>query len=205
MSIFEKGNYKTVPTEFRTFGVASLEELSKFQEKFEMYDTDTTINTIRDSMIANYLGFDLLNFDKHGFDARKSKKEQFLEVKQCSISSRSWGGTWNDTNEEKAMAFSNDKLFTVVGVWKGANDLQFMIYGQSKLLGEHLHNLVISRKSGSRSTQSVTIQRLVSEFGFSVICPPDKSKEYVYKLLINYKKNFINYVRIEQIKELRDI
>lgn len=40
MTIFEKGNYKAVPTEFRTFGIASLEELSKFQEKFEMYDTD---------------------------------------------------------------------------------------------------------------------------------------------------------------------
>jgi hypothetical protein len=46
MTIFEKGNYKTVPPEFRTFGIASLEELSKFQEKFEIYDTDTTINTI---------------------------------------------------------------------------------------------------------------------------------------------------------------
>ena len=33
MTIFEKGNYKTVPSEFRTFGIASLEELSKFQEK----------------------------------------------------------------------------------------------------------------------------------------------------------------------------
>lgn len=36
MTIFEKGNYKTVPSEFRTFGITSLEELSKFQEKFEM-------------------------------------------------------------------------------------------------------------------------------------------------------------------------
>jgi hypothetical protein len=36
MTIFDKGNYKTVPTEFRTLGIASLQELSKFQEKFEM-------------------------------------------------------------------------------------------------------------------------------------------------------------------------
>lgn len=69
MTIFEKGNYKTVPSEFRTFGIASLEELSKFQEKFEMFGTDKTINAIRDAIIANYLDFDLLNFDKHGFDA----------------------------------------------------------------------------------------------------------------------------------------
>ncbi|WP_232501203.1 hypothetical protein [Candidatus Endomicrobiellum trichonymphae] len=42
----------------------ALYELSKFQSKFEIYDTDTTINTIRDAIIANYLGYDLLNRDK---------------------------------------------------------------------------------------------------------------------------------------------
>lgn len=127
MNIFEKGNYKTVSPEFRVFGIASLEELSKFQQKFEMYDTDTTINTIRDAIVANYLNFDLLNFEKHGFDAKKSKSNHFLEIKQCSVSSKSWGGTWNDTNEEKALAFSDNRLFTVVAIWKGASDLQFMV------------------------------------------------------------------------------
>ena len=47
MNIFEKGNYKPVPAEFRTLGISSLEELSKFQDKFEIFDTDTTINAIR--------------------------------------------------------------------------------------------------------------------------------------------------------------
>lgn len=205
MTIFEKGNYKIVPTEFRTFGIASLEELSKFQEKFEMFDTDTTINTIRDAIIANYLDFDLLNFDKHGFDAKKSNKKHFLEVKQCSISSESWGGTWNDTNEEKALAFSDDRLFTAVAVWKGASDLQFLVYGQNKKLGELLHRLVVNRKVGSRSTQSVSIQKLIKDFSFSVICPPDKTKEYILKLLINYSKTLVNYVELNNIKTIRDI
>ncbi|WP_250631994.1 hypothetical protein [Rhodoflexus caldus] len=71
MSIFQKGDYRAIPTEFRILGIASLEEFSKFQERFEIYDTDTTINAIRDAIIANYLGFDLLNFNKHGFDAKK--------------------------------------------------------------------------------------------------------------------------------------
>ncbi len=205
MTIFDKGNYKTVPTEFRTFGIASLEELSKFQEKFEMYDTDTTINTIRDAVIANYLGFDLLNFDKHGFDAKKSNGNHFLEVKQCSVSSESWGGTWNDTNEEKALAFSDDRLFTVVAVWKGASDLQFMVYGQHKGLGELLHRLVVNRKEGSRSTQSVSVQKLIKDFNFAVVCPPDKTKEYVLKLLVNYSKTLVDYVELDNIKTLRDI
>ena len=205
MTIFDKGNYKTVPTEFRTFGIASLEELSKFQEKFEMYDTDTTINAIRDAIIANYLGFDLLNFDKHGFDAKKSVENHFLEVKQCSVSSESWGGTWNDTNEEKALAFSDDRLFTVVAVWKGASDLQFMVYGQHKGLGELLHRLVVNRKEGSRSTQSVSVQKLIKDFNFAVVCPPDKTKEYVLKLLVNYSKTLVDYVELDNIKTLRDI
>lgn len=205
MTIFDKGNYKTVPTEFRTFGIASLQELSKFQEKFEMYDTDTTINTIRDAVIANYLGFDLLNFDKHGFDAKKSNGNHFLEVKQCSVSSESWVGTWNDTNEEKALAFSDDRLFTVVAVWKGASDLQFMVYGQHKGLGELLHRLVVNRKEGSRSTQSVSVQKLIKDFNFAVVCPPDKTKEYVLKLLVNYSKTLVDYVELDNIKTLRDI
>ncbi|WP_444548188.1 hypothetical protein [Candidatus Magnetomonas plexicatena] len=87
MTIFEKGDYKPVSADFRTLGILSLQELTKFQEKFKIYDTDTTINSIRDAIVANYMGFDLLNFDKHGFDAKKSHKDEFLEIKQCSISS----------------------------------------------------------------------------------------------------------------------
>jgi hypothetical protein len=81
MTIFEKGNYQPVPVEFRSLGMCALEELSKFQNKFEIYDTDTTINAIRAPIIANYLGYDLLNIDKHGFDAKKENKNKFLEVK----------------------------------------------------------------------------------------------------------------------------
>ena len=205
MTIFEKGNYQTIPVEFRTLGISALEELSKFQEKFEMYDTDTTINTIRDAIIANYLGFDLLNTEKHGFDAKKSHTEHFLEVKQCSASSGTWGGTWNDTNEEKAVAFSDDRLSTVVGVWKGASDLQFMVYGQHKGLGELLYRLLVTRKKGSRSTQSVPIQKIIKEFDFNVICPPDKSKDYIYKLLINYNKSLTEILDKDDIRTLRDI
>lgn len=204
MTIFGKGSYKVVPHEFRTLGIASLRELSKFQEKFEIYDTDTTINAIWDAIVANYLGFELLNFDKHGFDAKKNTENHFLEVKQCSISSGSWGGTWNDTNEEKALAFSDNRLFTVVAVWKGASDLQLMVYGQHKGLGKLLHRLVVNRKEGRRSTQSVSIQKLIKDFNFAVVCPPDKTKKDVLMLLANYNKSLVNYVELNNIKTIRD-
>lgn len=126
MDIFEKGDYKVLPKDFEEKGIKSLEALTEFQEKFKTFDTDTTVNSIRDAIVANHLGYDLLNFDKHGFDAKSSKTGDFLEVKQCSISSKRWGGTWNDTNEEKALAFTKDKLYTVVAIWRGASNLWFM-------------------------------------------------------------------------------
>lgn len=205
MSIFEKGNYQPVPQEFRTNGLLALEEISKFQSKYEIYDTDTTINSIRDAIISNYLNFDLLNMDKHGFDAKKSINNTFLEVKQCSISSQTWGGTWNDTNEEKALAFSDKRLFTVVGLWSGASNLEFMVYGQHKDLGKDLHYKVVNRKDGSRSTQSVAITNLIKDYDFIVIAPPDKSKEHVYKLLVNYNRNIVKYIGINDIKSISDI
>ncbi len=72
MNIFEKGNFQVLPQNFVTEGVQSLSHLSSFQEKFAIYDTDTTVNTIRDAIVATYLKFDLLNFEKHGFDAKSS-------------------------------------------------------------------------------------------------------------------------------------
>lgn len=205
MTIFEKGDYKKIPTDFRMLGVNSLQSLTTFQHQFEMYDTDTTLNTIRDSIVANYLGYDLLNFSKHGFDAKNSKTGKFLEVKQSSISSKRLGGTWNDTNIEKAKAFSDDRLFTAVAVWKAASDLQFIVYGQNSKLGEFLLKRVTDRKDGSRSTQSVAVEQLIKNFAFDVICPPDKTPEAIIQLLISYNRGLAQYVSLNSIKQISDI
>jgi hypothetical protein len=162
-SIFTKGNFQPVKSQFKEEGIRSLNMLSEFQEKFEMFDTDTTINAIRDTIIADFLSYDLVNTDKHGFDAKKSKTGEFLEVKNCSVSSQTWGGTWNDTNEEKAIAFGDKRVFTAVAIWRGASDLEFIVYGQHAKLGEYLFSKVTTRKEGSRSTQSISIQKLIKE------------------------------------------
>jgi len=203
MNIFNKGDYRPVPPELRTMGIASLQELSKFQEQFKMYDTDTSINTIRDAIVANYLGYDLLNFEKHGFDARKSKVEQFIEIKQCSLNSGSLSGTWNDTSEEKAVAFSDPRVFTAIAIWKGASDLQFMVYGQHNGVGEYLLKRVQERKAGSRATQKIAIETLIGTYKFNVICPPDKTREYVLQLLIAYKRKLSEYVTLSHIQTVQ--
>lgn len=206
MDIFQKGDYRPIPHSFKTKGIIALEELTKFQDEFQSYDTDTTINEIRDSIVGNYLGYDLLNFNKHGFDGKSSKTEKFLEVKQCSVFSKRLGGTWNDTNEEKAMAFSDERLFTAVGIWKGAADLQFIVYGQHIDLGKYLLERVRAvANTSTRSTQNVGIEKMIQEYGFKVIVPPDKKKEFVYKLLVNYKRNISTYLTMDDLLTINDV
>jgi len=176
-----------------------LQQLSEFQDKFGVYDTDTTINSIRDTIVASYLGFDFVNTEKHGFDAKRSRTGEFLEVKQCSLSAKRWGGTWNDTNIEKAKAFSDKRLFTAIAVWRGANDLQFIVFGQNKKLGVYLLERVKYRKAGSRSTQNIGIDKLI-EWGFSVIVPPGKSAKSLLEQLFVYNKRLSKYIRLENIK-----
>ncbi|HOV17248.1 MAG TPA: hypothetical protein PLF50_07145 [Candidatus Cloacimonadota bacterium] len=170
-----------------------------------MYDTDTTINLIRDAIVANYLDYDLINREKHGFDAKKRKGEHFLEVKQCSFTTKIWGGTWNDTNEEKAKAFSDPRLHTAIALWRGASDLQFIVFGQHPDLGIRLLKLVTNRKSGSRSTQSISMLDLIAKYKFKVICPPDKEKGDILNLMIAHDKRFAEYVTKRTIKTIRDI
>ena len=52
MNIFQKGNYKPVPRSFRTKGLDALKTLTEFQREFDNYETDTTINEIRDSIYS---------------------------------------------------------------------------------------------------------------------------------------------------------
>ncbi len=127
-------------------------------------------------------------------------------MKQCSIFSKRLGGTWNDTNEEKAKAFSDKRLFTAVGVWKGAADLQFIVYGQHEDLGKYLLERVRAvAKTSTRSTQNIGIEKMIKEYDFQVIVPPDKNKDFVYSLLINYKKNLADFINKDDLKNVSDL
>lgn len=201
MNIFEKGNFKPLSNEFKQSGLVTLHQLSEFQNKFDIYDADTTINSIRDTIISSYLDFDLINTEKHGFDAKRSRTGEFLEVKQCSLLAKRWGGTWNDTNKEKAKAFSDKRLFTAIAVWRGASDLQFVVFGQNKKLGKYLLERVKNRKNGSRSTQKVGIEKLI-EWSFSIIVPPGKDKKIIMEQLLVYNKRIAKYLNLNDVKTI---
>jgi len=204
VDIFNKGNFEKIDKVLLNKGLDLLQTIGRFQAEINSYDTDTTINSIRDSLVANYLGFDLINTEKHGFDAKKSQQESFLEIKQCSFSSIRLGGTWNDTNEEKANAFKSPNLFTAVAIWKGACEIMFIVYGQSSKLGGYLLDKVINRKAGSRSTQSVDIADLIVKYNFKVVAI-DKSKKETSQILINYNKKLANYIDEYKVLNVADI
>lgn len=202
--MFDKGDFQPLSEEFKRLGLVALRDLSKFQEQFEIYDTDTTINSIRDTIIADILGFDLVNQRKHGFDAKRSKTGEFLEVKQCSISAKRWGGTWNDTNVEKAKSFYSGRLYTAVAIWRGASDLQFIVFGNNKEVGEYLLDRVNNRKKGSRSTQNIPIEKLI-KWGFIVVVPPGKSKKCVLKQLTVRSSTLSRLVTLGDIKTVKEL
>lgn len=207
-TIFEKGTFVDFPDEFRREGLEVLQGITKFQIAYESPDTDTAINQIRDAMIGYYLGFEQLNTEKHGFDARRTNKSgnyEFLEIKQCSFTAKRLGGTWNDTSVDKARAFKDPRLFTAVAVWKYAADLQFIVYGQSPLLGEFLEERVTQRKEGSRSTQSVDITKMIKEFGFSVVCPADRDRRDVIQQIANYNRSLAGLDLQSIVKNISDI
>lgn len=204
MSLFDKGKFVPVSDQFRLEGIEVLQGLTKFQIAYNAPDTDTAINQIRDALISHYLGYDLMNIEKHGFDAKKSDKEEYLEIKQCSFSSGRLGGTWNDTSEEKARLFSDPRVFTAIAIWKHAADLQFIVYGQHQGLGEYLLERVQNRKAGSRSTQNVDITALITKYDFEVVCPPERDKKDLIQFLAAYNKKIIEKVSLDTVKSIGD-
>lgn len=193
LPIFKKGKYVQIDDSFIAETVKVLQPLYEIQEKYNKHDTDTFINEVRDSMVGRYLGFELVNEQKHGFDGKRTDKEEYLEVKQASFSSTTWGGTFNDTNLEKAEAFKDTKTFLAVAIWDGMTELLAMVYGQNSEIGYFLEEAVNRvANSSTRSTQSLSVATLINKYGFKVIAPPTKSKEEIRQLFIAKSAAFRN-------------
>lgn len=204
--LIHKGNYVPINRDFLLEGHSILQEVSTVQEKYGKGDTDTFINELRDSMAGHYLGYRLVNTEKHGFDCKLSANDEiFLEVKSASFVASTWGATFNDTNHEKAQCFMRDNVFLCLAVWKNASDLLFIVYGQNKKIGEWLDQKVskfLSGKGGVRSTQSISMYQLVFDYGFDVICV-NKTKDEVRQILSLKSLRFAN-IPAEQILTLNE-
>lgn len=179
-TLFNKGTFVKINNNFLVEGHSVLEEVTKVQMKYNKPDTDTFINELRDSMAGYYLGYNLVNIEKHGFDCKKSEEEDvFLEVKSASFDASTWGATFNDTTLEKAHCFKTNNLYLCLAVWKNASDLLFMVYGKNHKIGEFLEykvNQFLSGNGGVRSTQTIGMKQLIFDYGFDIICIKDKEE-----------------------------
>ncbi|MBQ8219026.1 MAG: hypothetical protein IJZ79_04665 [Bacilli bacterium] len=194
LPLFDKGTFLPIDNQFMIEGHEVLQRVQEVQEKFHKEDTDTFINELRDSIAGYTLGFKLVNVSKHGFDCKLSQSDRcYLEVKSASFIADSWQATFNDTTLEKAEAFKDEKVYLALAVWKDASDLLFICYGQNPKIGQYLERKVRWFKEGHtvRSTQSISLSKLVFEYGFKILAV-NKSRDEVLSLLRLKNRAFIN-------------
>ena len=194
LNLFNKGTFSPIDNDFISEGVTALRELQKVQERFNKNDTDSFINELRDQIVGQTLGFNLVNVDKHGFDCKMAnKKDVYLEVKAASYDSTSWGATFNDTTLEKANCFKDKKLYLALAIWKDASDLLFICFGQNAEIGDFLEKKVKWFKEGNtvRSTQTISFSELIHKYNFK-ICTVNRSTEDVKQLICTKFKKLNN-------------
>ena len=182
--LFNKGDFEEINEGFLVESLDVFQKMSKVQEKYNKGDTDTFLNEVRDSIAAKYLGFTHINTAKHGFDARRDGVTgyDFLEVKTASFNARTWGATFNDTNQDKANAFKMRNVYLCLSVWMYASEPLFFAFGTNPEIGHFLEERMNGRPSGSRSTQSISLQNLVNLYGFKIYTV-NKTPEEVYQIV----------------------
>lgn len=194
LDYFSKGNFEPINKAFMKDGICALSRLSDIQKQYKKNDMDTLLNELHDSIVGHYLGFELINAEKHGFDCKySSEHEIFLESKVASYSAGTWNATFNDTTYEKAKAFKDKKVWLALSIWQSASDILCICYGQNDKIGDFLKEKVDHFKSGHvvRSTQSISFSTLVFTYGFrilSVSCEPEKLKSLLVLGNSSFKK-----------------
>lgn len=205
LEYFKKGNFEEIKNDFLLEGKNVLSGISAFQEKYNKPDMDTVLNEYHDSTVGWYLGFGRINTNKHGMDCKFSEdKDVYLESKVASISSGTWGATFNDTTLEKAEVFKDRKVWLALSVWRSASDLCCICFGQNERIGEFLEDKVRHFMEGGtiRSTQSLTFSSLVFDYGFDIIAI-DCSKQELYATLCLQNRKF-KAVPMERIIDYSD-
>lgn len=190
-SLLEKGKFEQINESFLSETIDQLEGLANIQKKYNKGDMDTVLNELHDSLVGRYLGFELVNTDKHGFDCKLSETQDiFLESKVASLSSKSWSATFNDTTDEKAKLFKDKRIWLALSVWSNVTTPICICFGQHTSIGDILHDGVQRHKDGKtvRSTQTIGMHKLIFEFGFKILSPTLSTNELIQKL--NFKRDF---------------
>lgn len=201
--LFLKGNFEPINDLFIKESRLVLKSLAKIQKKFNKGDMDTLLNELHDSIVGKYLGFELVNTEKHGFDCKLSaEKDIFLESKVASYSSNSWSATFNDTTYAKADAFRTQCLWLALSIWTSASDILCICYGKNQAIGDILEAGVTKHRAGEtvRSTQSISMSKLLFEFNFKILSPFLSKSELLKELNMHGLKK----LDVNQIVEYKD-
>lgn len=191
--LFNIGNFEPINENFVKESVFALQGLAKIQQKFNKNDMDTFINELHDSIVGKYLGFSLINTEKHGFDCKLNNNEDiFLESKVASYSSTSWAATFNDTTLEKADAFRSKNVWLSLSLWRNISEILCICYGQNELIGDILEKGVLKHKSSLtvRSSQTISMSKLIFQLGFKILSP------------IYNKHELISYLNLHGLQKL---
>ncbi|MDY3669408.1 MAG: hypothetical protein SOZ73_01805 [Campylobacter sp.] len=200
--LFSKGSFVPIDKVFVKESLCALDALTEIQNKYKRMDMDTLLNEIHDSMVGDYLGFSLINTEKHVFDCKYSKsKDIFLESKVASYYAKELSATFNDTNLEKAEAFRSSRVWLSLSIWESVTKLLCICYGQNKEIGDFLKNKIINRKEGSRSTQSITLSSLIFRYNFKLLAVSCTQNELIAKLALHNRK--FSELEVEDIQTLK--
>jgi hypothetical protein len=169
-NIWTKGNFSPIRQEEVAAADAVFRALEKYQSVSGISDIERLHNRARKIKVANLLGFTQFNDNKHGLDAQKTVngKTVFLSVHNITIS-KGMSVTWNDTDVEKAVAFTDPWLHTAVGLWQTANDLVAVVTGHHPAIGREMLRQIEKQSNNMRFVQKISIENLVRIFGFSIV------------------------------------
>lgn len=172
IDLMHKGRFEPINTNFITDSKLGLNKLADVQKKYNKNDMDTLLNELHDSIVGYYLGFKLINVEKHGFDCKLNEQEDiFLESKAASLDSSSWSATFNDTTYEKAELFKDPRVYLALSLWENASNLTCICFGRNNNIGDYLKLGVDKHKDGKtvRSTQTISFSKLVFEYKFKIM------------------------------------
>lgn len=209
-SLYDCGDFVLLSEKEKLSGENVLNYISLFQEETGIYDTDRMLNEVRDSKAGRLAGFDYVNRSKNGFDCRNTRGE-LLEVKSVNCCASDWGATFNDTNEEKASAFTKENVYLQVPVWIDAKRMSFFLIGNNPEVGEFLLNDVKNyiKSNRKRCTQTLTITKLYNRYGFKIVSADESKEDVVKRLKAKHRDTFKNLtvdeiMSVDEYKEWKE-
>lgn len=191
LAYFHKGSFEPINNDFIKEGLDAMSGISKVQTKYHKPDIDTVMNELHDAIVGQYLGFQLINTEKHGMDCKLSETEDvFLESKVAAWAAQTQSATFNDTTLEKAEVFKDEKTWIALSVWNSASDLMFICFGQNEAIGDYLEKKVhAAHNTASRSTQTISLSALIFTYGFEILAI-SRTKEEIYTLLTSSSRTY---------------